>query len=352
MNFQTEEFYLGDKVARGSRLHGLLKGKPLVIFGNAPSLNRMDLDKLTCFPTLGCNRILRLFQPDIYTVCDRQPYMQDIELIKAYRGIRLLSCTLFDPVVSCRRMPVQPIPDFEWYRYRAVASGNPMRFPGHRSFVLTSFTNDQRVHTGRLPAVQTNLDQFMPSGANIGYCMVQQAIALGANPIGIAGIDLPPDTEWKQTKATHFFGDGRKVGAFAFNSPRVMKFMEAAADFALGAGVQIFNLSPEGYLNCFERMSEYEFHNRFEKHADRESLRPRQLREFVADPDRKLVELPPLSGRQPTPPHRSRRDRPGFLVGGGLVGTRDGTESRKSLQERIADIQRSRLSRRSPGGKA
>ncbi len=345
-----EEFYLGDKVSKGGHLHNILLDKPLIMFGNSESLRRMDLEKMTCFHTLGCNRILKLFQPDIYTVADRQPYMQELERIRAYRGIRLLSATLFDPAVSCRRMPVQPLPDFEWYRWRAVASGIPVQRPGGREFVMTTFTNDQRVHNGYLPACNPNLDAYIPSGANIGYCMIQQALALGANPIGIAGIDLPPIKQWQAQKVTHFFGDGRKVGGFPFNSERVMRFFEAAARYAQTRGIQVYNLSPEGYLNCFPRMSEHEFHNRFGQLAPGDVLRPRQLRVFVPDQDRRIVGLGPNRGNQPHPPNRARTgvspsDR-------GREGSGSRIRSRQQLRDRIADIQRARLARRASRGKA
>ena len=345
-----QEFYLGDKVARGGHLNNLLIGKPLIIFGNSNSLQFMALEKMTCFHTLGCNRILQLFEPDFYTVADRQPYMQELARIRAYKGIRLLSATLFDPAVSCRRMPVQPIPNFEWYRWRAVASGIPVTRPGGREFVMTTFTNDQRVHNGMLPACNTDLDAYLPSGANIGYCMLQQAIALGANPIGIAGIDLPPIKDWTATKNTHFFGDGRKVGAFPFNSERVLRFFKSAAGYCQVRGIQVYNLAPAGHLNCFPRMNEHEFHHRFSELAPRDMLRPRQLRVFVPDQDRRIVGFAPDRGRQPHPPDRARtgispHDR-------GLVGSASRVRSREQLRDRIADVQRARLARNTSRRKA
>jgi hypothetical protein len=336
------DFHLGKQVALGSRLHGLLAGKPLVIVGNSSSLNRMDLEKVKDFHTLGCNRILRLFQPDIYTVVDRQPYEQDLALIRAFKGIRLLSCTLFDPAVSCRRMHLQPLPDFPWYRFRGVASGTPMQGSAGRQFVVTSFTNDKRVHYGKLPAVQVNLDHHMATGANIGYCMIQQALALGANPIGIAGIDM----EWRDPKDSHFFGAGFKVGAFRFNTARVLRFFLAAAEYAKLHGIQVYNLSPEGVLDCFPRMNEHEFHLRFEKHADREGLRPRQLIEFRPDPDMRLGPIQPYDWRQPHPPTRARQ----LADAQRRTGAGRGAAPRQSVARRLADIRRSQL-RHHPQGR-
>lgn len=325
-------FYLGDKVALGSRLHGLLKDRALIIVGNSSSLNRMDLEKVKDFPTLGCNRILRLFQPDIYTVVDRQPYMQDVELIRAYKGIRLLSCTLFDPAVSCRRMQVQPLPDFPWYRFRGVASSCPVAAGANRQFVITSFSNDRRVHYGKIPAVQTNLDHYMPTGANIAVCMIQQALALGANPIGICGVDMA----WKSPKESHFFGAACSVGAFQFNARRVMHFFEAAALYAKAAGIQVFNLSPEGILNCFPRMNEHEFHLRFEKFTERESLRPRQLIEFRPDPDMRLGGLVTNDGSQSYLAAHARQ----LATNRRFRRTQGGVRSRQAIREQIAAVRR------------
>ncbi|MCU0916948.1 MAG: hypothetical protein MUC88_20660, partial [Planctomycetes bacterium] len=92
-------------------LQGQLKGMPCVIMGNSSSLNRLNLATLTQFPTVGCNRILRMFNPDYYIVVDREPYVQDLELIRKFDGIRVLSSTIYNEKTKCHRVPVQPIPD-------------------------------------------------------------------------------------------------------------------------------------------------------------------------------------------------------------------------------------------------
>lgn len=272
--------FLGDNVAKGGKLRDKLKGRPMIVMGNAYSLNKMDLDKVFDFPTIGCNRCLEMERhPTFYTVVDRAPYIEQVKRIYEYKGIRVLSETLFDPKVSCRRTKVQPLPTYQWYRYRAVASTTPFP-PPTKEWVFTYYSNDRRVTRGKLPAVQTNLDEFMPSGANIAYCMIQIALSLGANPIGICGVDL----EWKDKKKTHFFGEGKKRGAFPFNTERVLTFFKAAAFYGAAHGIKIFNLSPEGVLSpTFERITEQTFHNRFARYREGDRVRAGQFVQFEPD---------------------------------------------------------------------
>jgi len=281
----TDINFLGKNVAKGSKLHGTMSGRPMIVMGNAYSLNHMDLDKVFDFTTIGCNRCLELPKhPEFFTVVDRAPYMEQYQRICGYKGTRVLSETLFDPEVSCRRTPVQDLPSYEWYRYRAVASTTP--FPARvPEWVFTYYCNDKRVSRGRLPAVQTNLDEFMPSGANIAYCMLQVALAMGANPIGICGVDLV----WKDKKRTHFFGEGKKRGAFPFNTKRVLLFFKAAAAYAKSKGIKIYNLSPEGVLSpTFERIDEQAFHSEFERYKTGDRVRAGQFIKFEPDENLRL----------------------------------------------------------------
>jgi hypothetical protein len=241
-----------------SRLAGKLAGRPCVIFGNSSSLNRVDVEKLLEFPTVGCNRILRMFQPDYYIVVDRDPYRQDLHLINAFRGIRVLSSTIYNENAICRRVPVQPIPEFEFYHFRAMTSGTP--------------TNGV-AGVSSLPVVQDNWDGGVLSAANISFPMLQLAVMLGANPIGIAGVDLA----WKSMADSHFFGAGARHGCFPFNARRVLRFFQAASELLRQRGVEVYNLSPEGVLDCFPRISAVEFHRRAERFADRDLLPCRQF---------------------------------------------------------------------------
>jgi len=257
-----------------STLHNTMAGRPVIIVGNAWSLNQMKMEDVWAFPTIGCNRILQMHPTTYYTVVDRDPYRKEIDRIRAYGGTRILSDTLFDPKVSCRRTPIQPAPDFAWYSYHAVATTTPNRHMMNGERVITNCTNDANVTRAvMLDTVCTDLSNFMPGGANIGYCMFQLAIALGANPIGIAGIDLV----WQSKDKSHFFGRGSTQGCFPFNTRRVLAFFQAGAQWCHAHGVEVYNLSPTGVLDCFPRMNEHDFRERFEQYSHGDSVYPRKL---------------------------------------------------------------------------
>jgi hypothetical protein len=331
----------------GSQLHGILAGRPLVIMGNAWSLNDMDLDKVFAFKTLGCNRALQMDRhPDFYTVVDRDPYRREYERLLVYRGTRILSRTIYDRKVSCRRTPVQRPPPFPWYAYHAVATCVPLR--GRPSMVVTTVANDRNVlHRQPIPSVCTDLDTFMPSGANIGYCMIQIALAMGANPIGIAGIDL----QWQSKEKSHFFGRGASVGCFKFNTPRVLSFFAAAAMWASGHGVQVYNLSPTGVLDCFPRMNEHDFHSRFGQYRDGDLLCARQQQQPGPGGPLWVGGLPPAYHR--TQPYFAV-DRAGLFADGRQVGALRGmgpAQRRKVEVAHLARVNRlAQIARRKAGG--
>jgi len=247
-----------------SLLKDTLKGKPCIIYGNSSSLNRLPLEKLLEFPAITCNRGLRLFQPDYYIVVDRDPYCQDLDLIEKFKGVRVLSSTIYNERTTCHRVPVQPIPDFEFYYFRAASSGLPVG--GHAG-------------VSRVPVIQTDWSQQVLAAANIAFPMFQLAVMLGANPIGIAGIDLT----WG-SKSSHFFGDGRQAGCFMFGhnnkAEKPLAFFKQAARWTEDHGIACFNLSPEGILDCWPRLDAMAFYRRFGGNPDGKMLCDRQLVEL------------------------------------------------------------------------
>lgn len=256
----------GPNIHPASELRGALKGRPCIIFGNSWSLNLMDLSKMRHFATIGCNRILRLFPPDYYIVVDRDPYRQDVELIKEFKGTRVLSSTIYDERIICRRVPLQPLPSFEFHTFRA-ATMTRRQLIGHRSFI------------------ESDWDMPVPSASNISWPLFQLAVMLGANPIGIAGIDLT----WRNKKESHFFGEGSKEGAFEVSTTFLQRVFQQGAKLCHDRGVKVFNLSPEGVLNAFERITEVEFHRRFAEYADGDSVCPRELLDLESDPAKASV---------------------------------------------------------------
>ena len=169
------QLVIGPNVHKASELRDTLKGRPCIIMGNAYSLNLMDLDKVKRFATIGCNRILRLLQPHYYICVDRGPYVQDIDLIRKFKGVRVLSSTIYDERIICHRVPLQPLPKFKFHTFRAA------------TMARRQLLDEKRGHF-----VETDWDLPVPSASNISWPMFQLAVMLGANPIGIAGIDLTP----------------------------------------------------------------------------------------------------------------------------------------------------------------
>jgi hypothetical protein len=266
-------------------LKNQLKGKPCIIYGNSSSLNAIPLEKLLEFPAITCNRGLRLFKPDYYIVVDRDPYRQDLDLITDFKGVRVLSSTIYNERTLCHRVPVQPIPSFDFYYFRPYTSSPPANGYAGRSHI---------------PVVQDDWERGILSAGNIAFPMFQLAVMLGANPIGIAGVDL----EWRNHRDSHFFGNGSAAGCFRFGTRRVLKFFNQAAVWMRERKIACYNLSPEGVLDCFPRLPAMEFYRRFGQHADGALLHSRQL---VVPELRATLggrRGSPCRGHQPHPPDR------------------------------------------------
>lgn len=286
--WRPKPFSLNGHSKSAGLLHNTLLGRPMIVMGNAYSLTYQDMEKLTHFKVMGCNRCLRpdfaAPAPDYYTCVDRDPYAQELERIRAFKGIKLLSGTLFDPNVISKRthyrpnaQPRQPLPDFEWHYFRAV-SGIRADIRACRGITRTRAVGHPET-PGWLPMPQLNLTQAVINGANIATLMLQLAVALGANPIGICGVDMA----WESKDKSHAFGggNGSKAGAFSLNPRHTMPFFEAIAQGAYNNGAKIYNLSPIGILSpLFERISEVEFYNRFGEYTAGDRLCTRQQLEL------------------------------------------------------------------------
>lgn len=271
-----------------SDLHGTLEGRPVIVMGQSYSLNYMDLEKLAPFKTISCNRCLRpdshvKTHPDYYVCVDRDPYAQEVERIKDFKGTRVLSEMLFDPnnmhkkkAIRTHWAPLQPYPDFEWFGFRPVSTSRP-RYNGRQ--VRTSWPDhDRTLRNGILHAFGMDLDLLIAGAANVAFSMFQIAAAMGASVIGICGVDLA----WESGKKSHSFGDGngKSKGAFALNPRHTLPFFKSGALECRRAGIEVYNLSPRGVLSpTIEALSEVDFHNRFAKYADGDMLYPRKLQQ-------------------------------------------------------------------------
>jgi len=202
-------------------------GKMLVV-GNSFSLEGLDL--AAGIPAISCNRILRhpTFVPTYLMMADREAYIQERDEDRLLRyvmtgGKLMLSETIFDPEIIGRRAdkdksreyPAQPEPGFLHYRWRVGAW-----------------------HTK--PNFETFGD-LLCSCANICGPMLQAAVIMGAREIGVVGVDMM----WPDGKDSHFYGDGKEVGAFKFVSlPQILATFRKMRNELETMGIKVWNLSP------------------------------------------------------------------------------------------------------------
>lgn len=219
---------------------GLHAGATVVLMGTAWSLNRIPLELMKALQaekdlvTIGCNRILRIYQPNYYCVADREPYSQEIERIRDFRGVRLLAETIFHRDLDTpHKAPVLPEPEIDWVAWRPTTHAM-LGKPIERKMAMQ----------GSVRVVQTDPRKPIISGANIAYCMLQWAIIMGARRIGFTGIDLT----WESPEKSHFWGDGREEGCRPFANKVVLfhaackKWLEANEPTV--GPIEVKNLSP------------------------------------------------------------------------------------------------------------
>ncbi len=203
-------------------------GKILVV-GNSFSLKGVNLN--TRLPTISCNRILQHpdFTPTYLMMSDREAYIQErdsgrLEEYVEGGGKLLLTETIFDPKIIGRRAdkdksreyPAQPKPDFPYYSWRVGAWHTKPNFD--------------------------TFNEFMCSCMNIAGPMIQAAVILGAREVGVIGVDLM----WPTAGDSHFFGSGKKVGAFKFVSiPTILSLFKKMKRELESMAVKVRNLSPE-----------------------------------------------------------------------------------------------------------
>ena len=356
----SKPFTPGPMMKEAKKLHGSLAGRPMIVMGNSYSLNYLDMKLVQHFITIGCNRCLRPdnhagFLPDYYSCVDRDPYAQVVDLLREYKGIRILSKMLFDPNnlhkktrVRTHWAPLQPYPDFEWYGFRPVSSGRPRQ---NSHYVYTTWPDrDACLRIGVIPVYGMDLGLLIPGAANVGYSMFQIAGALGANPIGIVGIDL----SWESNTKSHAFGDGngKAAGAFSLNPKFTLPFFKAGYDSARRNGIEVYNLSTKGILSpTIPRMRLEEFHRRFGRFARGKSLYTRQQRQSKKYQPRRLGKRPKRAD------HRRQQIAPSVLTelstGGGQAGSPRGigqVARRKAEAARIARARREARRKRNAGG--
>ena len=354
-------FKPGPNMLPASDLHSSLEGRPVIVMGSSYSLNYVDLAKIHHFKTIGCNRCLRAdahdpTHPDYYVCADRDPYAQVREQVAAFKGIRVLSKMLFDPnnlhpkkKIRTHWAPLQPMPDFPWYGLRLVSSSMPRH---GNEIVYTRWKGPDaekslggKVGLRPIPVFSFALDVMMAHAANVGYAMFQIAAALGANPIGIVGIDL----KWESPQKSHAHGDGngRKDGAFTLNAHHTLPFFRAGYSTCRRFGIEVYNLSPKGLLSpTIPRLSDTAFFDRFGGYADGEMLYPRKLgKPYNARPNRFSRQWRENARHKP-PPGNAPPHLAGYRGRRSPSGNNDQVAARKA---HTASLARSRRTKKNKG---
>ena len=135
----------------------------------------------------------------------------------------MLSETIFDPEIKGRRAdkdksreyPAQPRPRFDYYSWRVGMWNTRLNFD--------------------------TFQDFLCSCANIFGPMLQAAVILGAREVGVVGVDMV----WPDKGQSHFYGDGKKVGAFPFVSLlQILALFKKMRDTLETMGIKVWNLSP------------------------------------------------------------------------------------------------------------
>jgi len=244
---QAQNAYAKSRIAqmdKAEELDGALGQNDLVlVLGNSPTINTVPQEVLNRVPTVSCNRILRWgrYRPDFVVIADREPYCQERDSGRLEAAVDkgtklLLSDSLFDPDVLLRgpytevTRRAQPTPDFQGYLYRL----GPRR--------KTWNYGDIAARRVKLPCNFTTFESPLVTCQNVIGSMLQSAAILGAKTIIVVGVEM----RWESDAKSHFFGDGKSVGAYPQDGSidLILGALKQLKQQAKKAGITIINASP------------------------------------------------------------------------------------------------------------
>ena len=183
----------------------LHKGKSVFVLASGPSLAANDLSPLKRRIVIGLNRSSLIFPETHYHCTMDERLFHEYE--DALRKARFLF-TLED----------RPF-------------GLPIHLLGSEGF---SF----------------DLTEGIYSGYTVSYFALQLAVFMGFAKVFYVGLDLK-----HQRGQTHFFGADPVSKNHERNEfPKMIRMLHHAAETLAGAGVDIYNCSPDSTLDCFERV--------------------------------------------------------------------------------------------------
>jgi len=190
------------------------KDKVVIVLGNSPALNKVNLALLDSFTTIGVNRIGRVYSPTALLFTDPPILAAEEPFYRAFKG-----------------------PIFVWHNY---IKSWVHELPNARYFLLGPPARPASwIWPDRLS------DPLIRQGTTTAYCL-QLAVLGGARVVGMLGVDFSAVQQHLRGTETHFYGDGLSVQSTGGGD-----WQEHHADFyskfpawAASKGTSVFNLTP------------------------------------------------------------------------------------------------------------
>jgi hypothetical protein len=228
-------FRLGGRSAALLPLRRRHAGRPMLVVGNGPSLNRTPLDRFAHVPAIGMNKISLLFprttwRPGYIMACNNPVVQQHAEFFRE-----------------------SEIPILLAYKCRWFLGRGPRRNVGFYNMFPD-------------PAFSTDFSRGVGMASTVSYVALQFAYYLGADPVIIFGIDHNfqhrPDSHQAYQKMeggdpNHFdpnyFAHGVKWGLPDLdNDRRLFRLAKAAFE---ADGRRIFDATVDGKLPVYDKLS-------------------------------------------------------------------------------------------------
>lgn len=192
-----------------------LEGKSVVVLGNSPALNFVELEHLKKITTIGVNKICRIFHPDMVIFTDAPILTSEEELWKEKFTGSLLTWQNF------KHSWVHEAPNARYFNLKPVTSDKNWTWP------------------------KTKKDPFIRQGTTTAYA-IQLAVLSKVKRLGILGIDFSAPMMQNHRQDTHFYGSGKSThstGGGGLTQNHV-KFYGKIPKWAEAYGVECYNLSP------------------------------------------------------------------------------------------------------------
>jgi len=197
------------------------KGKPCFLVGGGPSLRGFNFHKLDGHRTIGVNKSFIYFDPTINISMDSRLYNW------------IVGGTLGkENKVDVRKRFYDTTAIRVWVRTHGYKFGSEVYILKASSL---SFGYPSKMELG------------IHTGGNSGFCALQLAILLGANPIYLLGYDMKGENE-KQAWWHNGYPQMQPVGVYK----QFKAVFERFSAFVAERGIQVVNLNPDSELRCFD----------------------------------------------------------------------------------------------------